>query len=132
MKDAGLWIAIVGGILALLVVIQFVHLSVILYSEDQKTVGLGYYGLPQAERDQFKRWLRKHATLLFPILRVMGRLSRFTFAKASFQHRGISGPRGTCSKESFERADQYQARPEDIFVATQMKCGTTWMQQVVY
>src|SRR5262249_31445990 len=67
-----------------------------------------------------------------PILRIMGRLSRFTFAKASFQHRGVSGPKGTCSKESFERADTYQARPQDIFVATQMKCGTTWMQQVVY
>ncbi len=37
-----------------------------------------------------------------------------------------------CSEESFQQADEYTARPEDIFVVTQMKCGTTWMQHVLY
>jgi hypothetical protein len=62
----------------------------------------------------------------------MSRTARFTFQKVSFRHRGISGPKGTCTKESFERADGYAAQPEDVFVVTQMKCGTTWMQHVVY
>jgi hypothetical protein len=32
----------------------------------------------------------------------------------------------------FERANKYQPGPEDVFIATQMRCGTTWIQQVVY
>jgi hypothetical protein len=32
----------------------------------------------------------------------------------------------------FERASKYVPRPEDVFVATQMRSGTTWMQQLVY
>jgi len=126
------WILIVAGALLGLGLIGLVYLSVVLSWEDGRTVGLAYYGLPPAERERFRRRLRVHALLLFPILHLMARMSRFDFARVSFRHRGISGPKGTCSKESFERADGYQPRPEDVFVATQMKCGTTWMQHVVY
>ncbi len=130
--SATTWIAVIaGGVLAFLA-LQLFYLSAVLVWEDQKTRGVAYYGLPLAERDRFKRTLRRHAWRLWPIIRLTGLLSRFTFQKASFRHRGIAGPRGTCSKESFERADRYEAQPEDVFVATQMKCGTTWMQHVVY
>jgi hypothetical protein len=37
-----------------------------------------------------------------------------------------------CSPRTFAAARRYEPRPEDVFVATQMKCGTTWMQQIVY
>lgn len=126
------WVAIVGGGLIVFLVAQFLYLSVVLAWEDQKTVGLGYYGLAYEARIAFKRTLHRHAVLLFPILRILERTSNFTFRKGSFRHRGIAGPKGTCSKESFERADAYEPRPDDIFVVTQMKCGTTWMQHVVY
>jgi hypothetical protein len=125
-----IWIA-VGSLLALLL-FEMVYLSGVLGWEDQKTLGAGYYGLPKEERARFKRALRRHARLLRPLLRVLSRLSKFTFEKTSFQHRGIAGPKGTCSRESFERAGAYQPRPEDVFVVTQMKCGTTWMLHVVY
>jgi hypothetical protein len=105
---------------------------VVLKWEDEQTRGLAYYGQPAAERERFKAKLRGHARRLYPILRLMSRSSSFTFQKASFRHKGIAGPLGSCTPESFARADGYQARPEDIFVVTQMKCGTTWMQQVVY
>jgi len=72
------------------------------------------------------------ALLLWPILRLIGRFSSFTFDKASFHHQGVSGPKGTCSEESFRNAAAYEPQPGDIFVVTQMKCGTTWMQHVVY
>jgi len=126
------WIAVAGGAVVAFFVVQVVYLSMVLAWEDQRTRGLGYYGLPLAERERFKRMLRRHARVLLPILWLMPKLSKFTFARSSFRHKDISGPKGTCSKESFERADAYQPRPEDIFVATQMKCGTTWMQHVVY
>jgi hypothetical protein len=59
-------------------------------------------------------------------------MSKFTYERASFRHAGITGPQGTCTQASFAHGAAYAPRPEDVFVVTQMKCGTTWMQHVVY
>jgi Sulfotransferase domain len=126
-----LWIGLgVGGIMVLLIAVA-VWLSVVLTWSDEKTNGLGYYGLPPAARAKFKKQLRTQARLLYPVLRLVTR-TKFTFDKGSFQHSGIAGPKGTCSPESFAKADGYVPRADDIFVVTQMKCGTTWMQNIVY
>ena len=125
------WVGVVVGVLVVLFVLQMIHLSVVLAWSDQKTHGLGYFGLSPAERDRFRAKLKGQARLLFPILRVIGRPSS-TLDNASFTYGGVAGPKGTCSEESFGRADGYDPRPEDVFVVTQMKCGTTWMQHVVY
>lgn len=123
-----------GGLAALaaLYIAWSVYLAVVLKWEDERTAGLSYYGLPPAEREAFKRRLRLHARLLSPVLWLNGRLVTLDFRKIRIVHKGVSAPAGTCSAESFERAEAYQPRPEDIFVVTQMKCGTTWMEHVVY
>ncbi|HEV8612122.1 MAG TPA: sulfotransferase domain-containing protein [Gemmatimonadales bacterium] len=126
------WILVVAAAIAGFFLLELLYLAVLLVLEDQQTSGLGYYGRPPEERARYRRKLRRQATLLAPLLAVLGRVSRFNFAKVSFQHRGIAGPKGTCSKETFERAEAYQPGAEDVFVATQMKCGTTWMLHVVY
>ncbi len=126
------WFAVIAGLLLVFFLVQMVYLAVVLSWADQQTSGLAYYGRPPHERQQFKQTLGKHVRFLRPILHLLGRISSFNFEKASFRHRDISGPRGTCSPESFASADDYRARPEDIFVVTQMKCGTTWMQHLVY
>jgi hypothetical protein len=126
------WIAVVLGPLIVLLVGQVIYLSAVLAWENERTRGLGYYGLPPAGRDRFKTQLRRHARLLYPILRLIGRFSSFTFDKASFRFQDVAGPRGTCTEDSFARGHAYRPRPEDVFVVTQMKCGTTWMQHVVY
>ena len=118
-------------VLALFVAMR-IYFATVLKWEDEQTVGLKYYGRPLAEREQFKRKLARHASLLAPMLRLNDRMVTLDFRRARIQYKGVSGPVGSCSVESFRRAEGYQPRPEDVFVVTQMKCGTTWMQHVVY
>jgi hypothetical protein len=126
------WSVGVLAVLVAVVVVQGIYLGAVLKWEDQESVGLGYYGRPPAERNRFKRKLQFHAFLLTPILRLNAALTKLDFRKVGFLHKGVAGPHGSCSPESFARAESYRPRPQDVFVVTQMKCGTTWMQHVVY
>ena len=127
-----IWLAIILGGTVLFFVVQFVALGVVLASADRDTRGLGYFGRPVAERRAFRERLRRQARALSPILALMRRFAKFTFDGASFEVDGLRGPRGTCTEASFEEGAAYSPGPEDVFVVTQMKCGTTWMQHVVY
>ena len=127
-----IWIGVAAGVIVLFLVAQTVYLGVVLASNDQATNGLGYFGRPPDGRREFREKLRHQARTLAPILRLFGRLSGFTFEKAGFEGAGLRGPRGTCTPESFAAGAAYRPEPEDVFVVTQMKCGTTWMQHVVY
>ena len=126
------WIWISLGALVALYIAFTVYLAVVLRWEDEQTVGLNYYGLPAEKRAQFKRTLRRHARLLAPLLWLNSRMSKLNFRSARIQYQGVSAPGGSCSVDSFKHGAEYKPRPEDVFVVTQMKCGTTWMQQVVY
>jgi hypothetical protein len=126
------WVIAILVALFALYVVQGVYLASILKWEDEQTVGLAYYGRPAAERAQFKQTLQRHARRLRPILWLNSRMAKVDFRRARIQYKGVSAPNGTCSVESFAKAESYVPRPEDIFVVTQMKCGTTWMQHVVY
>ena len=108
------------------------YLAAVLKWGDERTVGLNYYGRSRGERDAFKRSLARHALLLSPLLWLNARMVKADFRRVRIQYRGTSAPAGSCSIESFERATSWRASPEDVFVVTQMKCGTTWMQQVVH
>lgn len=126
------WILGLLGALLGLYIAYGVYLSLVLRWEDEQTVGLAYYGLDPAGRQRFRERLRRHAKFLAPILSLNARLSRMDFSHARIVHKGVSAPTGSCSEASFAKAEAYRPRPEDVFVVTQMKCGTTWMQHVVY
>ena len=108
------------------------YLASVLKWEDDQTVGLNYYGLPPAGRAAFKATLRSHARRLAPILKLNAKLAKLDFARSRIELDGVSGPSGSCSVDSFRQASTYTPAANDVFVVTQMKCGTTWMQHVVY
>ena len=131
MSAAG-WVFVGVTSAVLLVIGGMTYLAVVLAWEEQRTRGAAYYGKPLAERQRFRRQLRAHARILRPVVRLSARLTKVDLERASFRHAGIAGPKGSCSEESFRAGLAYSPRPEDVFVVTQMKCGTTWMQHLVY
>jgi hypothetical protein len=112
--------------------IQLLHLAIVLRWSDERTFGVNYYGLPPAGRDHFKCQLKRQAEFLYPILWLNQHTTTFDFRRARIRYKGISAPSGSCSIESFAAAEAYEPRSEDIFVVTQMRCGTTWMQHLVF
>jgi hypothetical protein len=115
-----------------LYVVMGIYLATVLKWEDEQTIGLNYYGRSLRDRERFKRSLARHASLLSPMLWINARMAKVDFTRVRIQYKGVSAPAGSCSVESFQRAERYQPTAQDIFVVTQMKCGTTWMQNVVY
>lgn len=125
---------VLGGlaVVAVLLMMESLYFGTVLRKESERTLGLGYYGLPAAQRAAYRRGLRWKALVLRPFLGLIGLLTKLDFRQATFVFRGVGGPHGTTSPASFARGADWQPRPSDIVVATQMKCGTTWMQHLVY
>jgi hypothetical protein len=111
---------------------NFAYLIWYLQWESRQTRGMAYYGRPLAGRRALKRAIRRYSAPAKPFVRVLAALGRARATMPSFMYEGVSGPTRVSSPEVFARARHYTPRPEDVFVATQMRCGTTWMQQVVY
>lgn len=98
----------------------------------RQTTGIAYYGLPLAGRRALKRRIRRYSVPVRPLVRLLALVTRQRSTMPSFEYEGVAGPTNVSSAEVFARAKQYAPRPEDVFVVTQMRCGTTWMQQIVY
>lgn len=122
----------IATLVVTILLVEWLALGLVLSWGDTRTRGNAYFGLPLAARRRVKRTLRLQARLLAPILWAMRPLARFDFGKASFTIRGLAGPRGSCTPASFEAAMDFVPAADDIIVASQMKCGTTWLLYLVY
>ncbi len=100
--------------------------------ETENRRDLHYYGKALAERRAFKEKIKKQSPILLRFLWLETKLQRKPSEIPSIEYRGVTGPRYSSTVESFQTAAEYRPTETDIFVATQMKCGTTWMQQIVY
>jgi hypothetical protein len=125
------WIGILA-VVAVLVVAPFVYLGWYLQWEWRNTSGLAYYGKPLAERRALKERIRRYSRPAMPLVRLLAVANQKRATMPAFEYEGVSGPPKVSSREVFERAQRYRPRAEDVFVVAQMRCGTTWMQQLVY
>lgn len=90
-----------------------------------------YFGLPIARRRLFKARVRRYGRFVQPILNAG--LHRLIPPQAlDLTVSGLNFPKSACSRRSVETALAFEPDSGDVIVATQMKCGTTWMQQIVY
>jgi hypothetical protein len=111
---------------------QLIHLSLLSrWTEEQTRFGRYFCATPY-QRERLRRRLRRHQWLLWPTLFLLSRAGPIEFERLTFRHRGVAGPKGSCSPETFEKAAAYRPTEQDLFVVTQLRCGTTWMQQLVY
>jgi len=89
-----------------------------------------YFGRVVAERRALRAELERRSG---PVIRAIEPVARlFKIRPPSGHYRGVAFPRLACTQKVFEASTRYQPEKRDIFVATQMKCGTTWVQQIVY
>jgi len=131
-------LTILGTLLALFTgfilvcVIAAAHYRNYIVWESENRHGLSYYGKSLAERRAFKREIKRRGALLLPFIKMEVKVQNKRHPVLSIEYQNVAGPRGTATRESFEAAHRYEPKAEDVFVVTQMKCGTTWMQQIVY
>lgn len=97
-----------------------------------KTTDGGYYKLTARQKAGYKRQIHVHQILLTPFVWTLSRLVKFDFKNASVVHDDINLPKGMCNPESIKAAADYVPSSSDLFVVSQMKCGTTWMQQICH
>lgn len=98
---------------------------------ERGALGAAYFGRPSADRRAFEREVARRAA---PLRRVVAAASRVAPPRRpanGVDWEGVTAP-PLCTRAHFARAVGYRAGAADVFVATQMKCGTTWMQQIVY
>jgi aryl sulfotransferase len=126
-----IWLAVLGA-LVLLFVLAMTYLAWYVQWETAQTAGMAYYGRPLAERRSLKQRIHRYSLPIKPVVQLLALANRGRAQMPAFEFDGVYGPTKVSSPAVFERAARYQPRPEDVFVVTQMRCGTTWMQQLVY
>ena len=130
-----LWISILFVVvIIILLVVGSLYFKWYFNWELKNRRGLKYYGRPFRTRRSFKRKIKTHSFFLKPVIFLETKLRKKLGVQdiASIIFQDVQGPSFSCTQESFEQAAAYQPSLNDIFIVTQMKCGTTWMQQVVF
>ncbi len=118
-------------ILSFLVLTYFFYLGFMMLYFELKTRGDNYFALPLAERRRLRTKIQKHGRFIYPFFVLVAKVFRLS-TPPLMRYKGVTGPFMMSSKKSYRFTKNHQPQSNDIFVATQMKCGTTWMQQVVF
>ena len=120
-----------GLSIVILLILYLCYVVKYMQWQHQKTSGDTFFALPLQQRRQLKQTIKRHSLFVLPFFSLLAKLHP-SKTPPLFKHNGVAGPAAVASKESYQAASDYPAGEADIFVATQMKCGTTWMQQIVF
>ncbi len=93
------------------------------------TRGTAYYGKPLVQRRRFRRAFQRYGFLAKPMCRLIGPSATNL---GQFHYRGVCFPILQCSPTSVRKGAGYVPQANDLFIVSQMKCGTTWLQQLAY
>ena len=126
-----MWIGTIVALVAI-VVAGLLYLTWYMQWTVRKTRGMAYFGRPRRERRALKRRIALLGLPALPLVWLLAIARRRRATMPSFDYDGVHGPPGVSSRALFEGARQYRPTAHDVFVVTQMRCGTTWMQQLVY
>ncbi|MDD1780362.1 sulfotransferase domain-containing protein [Enterovibrio sp. ZSDZ35] len=96
------------------------------------TQGNAYFGKTLQERREIKNKIIKHAPFVSPFVRFLALAAYNPEKMPKTTYKNVTGPMITSSNDSFKAGSEYKPTEDDIIVATQMRCGTTWMQQIVF
>ena len=96
----------------------------------QAIEGTKYFGLTSSEKRAFESEMKERTRSVVTLGTLVAKL-KTPRPPIGVEVRGTTAP-PQCRPADFARAMRYDADERDVFVATQMKCGTTWMQQIVY
>jgi Sulfotransferase domain len=127
-----IWLAVVVAGVMLVAFAAMLYLAWYLRWETEQTSGMAYYGRSLAERRLLKQRIETYSAPIKPLVRLLASTNHARATMPFFEYEGVCGPTKVSSPAVFERARNYRPRQEDVFVVTQMRCGTTWMQQLVY
>lgn len=118
------------SIVALALAALAVHVAVAFRFMIRETSGDRYFSRTLAGRRALREEMQRRGRWVVPILELATKL--VGFKQPVMNYHGVTAPGQICTQELFRQAKEYHPRRGDIFVATQMKCGTTFMQQIVY
>ena len=107
------------------------YLFLHLFWHKNKTKGDRYFSLPLEQRIKIEKSLKKHTYILIPFISILS-IGKLIKKLPYFKYKGIASPSAISNINIFKKAEEYTVSQSDIFIVTQMKCGTTWMQQIVF
>ncbi|PCI43226.1 MAG: hypothetical protein COB51_11840 [Moraxellaceae bacterium] len=119
------------NLICILLSAYFIYLGSMMLYFELKTRGDNYFALPLAERRNMRARIRYHGRFIYPFFVLVSKVFRLR-TPPLMRYNGVTGPLIMSTKKSYRFTNHYKPQENDIFIATQMKCGTTWMQQIVF